>query len=77
MTNRGAPLLGHLGLVLQDFLNLLQDVRREFVQHVETLQVVLELLNLGCTEDAVADVAAVSHSPCKGEVCDLDDGKSA
>lgn len=42
-----------LGLGLQNFLDFIQDLRSKLGHHVESLEVVLELLDLSGTEDDV------------------------
>lgn len=57
-----------LRLSLQNFLNLVQDLRGELWHHVESLEVIFELFDLGSTEDDVGN-ARVDSAPSESEMC--------
>lgn len=69
--DRHSRLLCALGLVLENVFDLLKHLRSEFVDQIESLKVVLELLHLSGSEDAIADVAAISYGPGESQVADL------
>ena len=57
-------------LVVQNAFDLLHHVRREFLQKLQRLHVVVYLMCLRGAEDDGADVG-VLNAPCEGELADV------